>query len=115
MTNGPIDFKDATPRDWESVGTRIKIGGGIVYVDDVMADNARRAHRQATKSGGTNLSGTAPGLIRYVYCDHTSEDAKAHPPSNTINFGNVILNVCLTCENAMRAQLYEGELRRLLA
>lgn len=52
--------------------------------------------------------------IRDLQCDHILEDGKEHPAYTYICIGNTTFALCLTCWNAVKGQVYEGETKRLL-
>lgn len=49
--------------------------------------------------------------IREISCDHIIEDPKAHPPLEHVFIGNLMLDMCLTCYNALKGQVLEGALK----
>ena len=55
-----------------------------------------------------------PEGTRLVQCDHIFENPKRHPAYTYMNIGNVIIECCLTCWNAIKGQVFEGETQRLL-
>lgn len=52
--------------------------------------------------------------IREIKCDHSIDSPKKHPAYTYVNIGNLIIAMCLTCWNALKGQVYEGEVSRLL-